>query len=168
MYRKLFLIFFIFFQFLNIINYEVIACNRYPYKSGLKISKKREKLIIKSTSEVNIFLHDTDEIHDAYLEAENVAITNIAKYLQTKVNLNQKNNQIKKSSNNDSKEDQKETSLTNNFHLESQEYLGGINIINKCYKKNDYVRVTVILDQTKLNAVKNLKSDLIKSILNTD
>ena len=168
MFRKLFLAFIIIFQFSNIINSEVIACNRYPYKSGLKISKKRKKLIIKSTSQVNVFLHDVDEIQDAYLEAENVAITNIAKYLQTKVNLNQNNNQIKKSSKNDSKEDQKETSLTNNYDLESQEYLSGINIINKCYEKNDYVRVTVILDQTKLNEVKNLKSDLIKSILNTD
>ena len=160
MFRKLFLAFIIFFQFSNIINSAVIARSRYPYKPGLKISKNKKNLIIKSTSEVQVFLHDTDEIQDAYLEAENVAITNIAKYLQTKVNLNQNNNQIKKSSNNDSKEDQKDTSLTNNYDLESQEYLSGINIINKCYKKNDYVRVTVILDERKLDEVKKLRSIL--------
>ena len=163
MFRKLFLAFIIFFQFSNIINSAVIACSRYQYKPGLKISKNKKNLIIKSTSQVQVFLHDTDEIQDAYLEAENIAITNIAKYLQTKVTLNQNNNQIKKSFNNDSKEDQKETSLTNNYDLESQEYLSGINIINKCYKKNDYVRVTVILDESKLDEVSKLRS-----ILNSD
>ena len=157
-----------FFQFLIFINGEVKACNDYPYESGLKVSKNKENLIINSTAEVNIFIDDSDEIQDAYLEAENIAITNIAKYLQTKVNLNQKKNQIKESINNDSREDQKKFSSIDTYDIESQGYLSGIKIIDKCYKKKDYVRVTVILDQTESNEVKSLKSDLIKSILNSE
>ena len=153
-----------FFQFLIFINGEVKACNDYPYESGLKVSKNKENLIINSTAEVNIFIDDADEIQDAYLEAENVAITNIAKYLQTKVNLNQ----IKKSINNNSREDQKQFSSIETYDIESQGYLSGIKIIDKCYKKKDYVRVTVILDQTETNEVKSLKSDLIESILNSE
>ena len=156
------------FQFSNIINSKLIACNKYPYESGLKVSKNKENLIINSTAEVNIFIDDSDEIQDAYLEAENLAITNIAKYLKTKVNLNQKKNQIEKSINDDSKEDQKEFSSIDTYDIESQAYLSGIKIIDKCYKKKDYVRVTVILDQTESNEVKSLKSDLIKSILNSE
>ena len=154
----------IFFQFLIFINAEVKACNDYPYESGLKVSKNKENLIINSTAEVNIFIDDSDEIQDAYLEAENIAITNIAKYLQTKVNLNQ----TKKSINNDSKEDQKKFASLDTYDIESQGYLSGIKIIDKCYKKKDYVRVTVILDQTESNEVKSLKSDLLKSILNSE
>ena len=154
----------IFFQFLIFINAEVKACNDYPYESGLKVSKNKENLIINSTAEVNIFIDDSDEIQDAYLEAENIAITNIAKYLQTKVNLNQKKNPI----NNDSKEDQKKFASLDIYDIQSQGYLSGIKIIDKCYKKKDYVRVTVILDQTESNEVKSLKSDLLKSILNSE
>ena len=157
-----------FFQFLIFINADVRACNDYPYESGLKVSKNNKNLIIYSTAEVNIFIDDSDEIQDAYLEAENIAITNIAKYLQTKVNLNQKKNQIKESINNDSREDQKKFSSIDTYDIESQGYLSGIKIIDKCYKKKDYVRVTVILDQTESNEVKSLKSDLIKSILNSE
>ena len=51
-------------------------------------------------------------------------------------------------------------SLINFYKLESQINLSGINILNKCYKKNDYVRVTVIFDQLKLREVKNLKKIL--------
>ena len=157
-----------FFQFLIFINGEVKACNDYPFEAGLKVSKNEENLMINSTAEVNIFIDDADEIQDAYLEAENIAITNIAKYLQTKVNLNQKKNQIKESINNDSREDQKKFSSIDTYDIESQGYLSGIKIIDKCYKKKDYVRVTVILDQTEANEVKSLKSDLIKSILNSE
>ena len=143
MFRKLFLVFFIFFQFSNIINSKLIACNRYPYESGLKVSRKKQKLIIKSTAEIKVFFDDVDEIQDSYLEAENVAITKIAKYLLTKVNLNQKN-----------------TSSLDIYDLESQGYLSGIKIFDKCYKKNDYVRVTVILDEGKLDEVNKLRSTL--------
>ena len=160
MFRKLFLVFFIFFQFSNIINSKLIACNRYPYESGLKVSRKNQQLIIKSTAEIKVFYDDVDEIQDSYLEAENVAITNIAKYLLTKVNLNQKNIQLKESINKDSKEDQKNTSSIDIYDLESQGYLSGIKIFNKCYKKNDYVRVTVILDEGKLDEVNKLRSTL--------
>ncbi len=113
MFRKLYLLFFIIFQFLNFFNSELIACSRYPYESGLKVSKKKHKLIIKSTAEIKVFFDDVDEIQDSYLEAENVAITNIAKYLQTKVTLNQKNIQVEKPTDKGYKEEQKNTSLTN-------------------------------------------------------
>ena len=160
MFRKLYLAIFIFFQFLNIFNSQLIACNRYPYESGLKVSRKKQQLIIKSTAEIKVFYDDVDEIQDSYLEAENVAITNIAKYLLTKVNLNQKNIQVKESINKDSKEDQKNTSSIDIYDLESQVYLSGIKIFNKCYKKNDYVRVTVIFDEGKLDEVNKLRSTL--------
>ena len=160
MFRKLYLAIFIIFQFSNIINSKLIACNQYPYESGLKVSRKKQKLIIKSTAEIKVFFDDVDEIQDSYLEAENVAITKIAKYLLTKVN--QKNSQLKQPINLDSKEDKKNTSL-DIYDLESQGYLSGIKIFDKCYKKNDFVRVTVILDERKLDEVNKLKS-----ILNSD
>lgn len=160
MIRKIYLACFIIFQFSNIINSELIACNRYPYESGLKVSRKKQKLLIKSTSEIKVFFDDVDEIQDSYLEAENVAITNIAKYLQTKVSLNQKNSQVKKSTDKESKEDQNNTSLIDIYDLEIKGYLSGIKIFKKCYKKNDYVRVTVILDARKLDEVKKLRSIL--------
>jgi len=160
-FRKLYLAFFIIFQFSNIINSQLIACNR--YEPGLKVSRKKQQLIIKSTSEIKVFYDDVDEIQDSYLEAENVAITKIAKYLLTKVNLNQKNSQLKEPINKDSKEDQKNTSSIDIYDLESQGYLSGIKIFNKCYKKNDYVRVTVILDERKLHEVNKLRS-----LLNSD
>ena len=163
MFRKLYLAFFIIFQFSNIINSKLIACNQYPYESGLKVSRKKQKLIIKSTAEIKVFFDDVDEIQDSYFEAENVAITKIAKYLLTKVNLNQKNSQLKQPINKDSKEDQKNTSSLDIYDLESQGYLSGIKIFDKCYKKNDYVRVTVILDERKLDEVNKLRS-----ILNSD
>ena len=161
MFRKLYLAFFIIFQFSNIINSQLIACNR--YEPGLNVSRKKQQLIIKSTAEIKVFYDDVDEIQDSYLEAENVAITKIAKYLLTKVNLNQKNNQLKEPINKDSKEDQKNTSSIDIYDLESQGYLSGIKIFNKCYKKNDYVRVTVILDESKLDEVNKLRS-----LLNSD
>ena len=51
--------------------------------------------------------------------------------------------------------------------IESQEYLSGIKIIDKCYKRR-LCKLTVILNQTEANEVKSLKSDLIKSILNSE
>ena len=161
MFRKLYLALFIIFQFSNIINYQLIACNR--YEPGLKVSIKKKQLIIKSTAEIKVFYDDVDEIQDSYLEAENVAITKIAKYLLTKVNLNQKNSQLKETINKDSKEDQKYNSSIDIYDLESQGYLSGIKIFKKCYKKNDYVRVTVILDERKLDEVNKLRS-----LLNSD
>tara|TARA_B100000900_G_scaffold379927_1_gene365203 strand:+ start:83 stop:574 length:492 start_codon:yes stop_codon:yes gene_type:complete len=160
MFKKLFFTFFIITQFLNIINSELIACNRYPYESGLKVSKNKKKLIIKSTAEIKVFFNDTDEIQDSYLEAENVAITNIAKYLQTKVNLSQKKSQIKQLINKNNKKDKQNNTTRDIYDLKSEGYLSGIKILNKCYKKNDYVRVTVILDQRKLDEVNKLRSIL--------
>ena len=157
MFKKLFFTLFIVFEFLIGINSEIKACNNYPYESGLNISKNKNNLVIKSTSQVKVFINDADEINDSYLEAENIAITNIAKYVKTKVNLKQKKNQIQKSSKNNFMEEKEINSSTDIYNLESQLTLSGIKIINKCYKENDYVRVTVILDELKLNAIKNLK-----------
>lgn len=160
MLKKLFFKLFIIFNFLIFTNSGVYACNKYPYETGLKIDKYKRNLVIKSTAEVKVFVDDSDEINDSFLEAENIAITNIAKYIHTNVDLKQNKNHLKKSLKNDPKEMQEINSLINFYNLESQINLSGINILNKCYKKNDYVRVTVIFDQLKLREVKNLKKIL--------
>ena len=54
MYRKLFLALFFALQFSNIINSKLLACDSYPYESGIKISKNKKKIIIKSTAEIKV------------------------------------------------------------------------------------------------------------------
>ena len=46
--------------------------------------------MIYSTSQVKVFFDDLEEIQDAYMEAENNAIVQISRFLQTDVKYNKK------------------------------------------------------------------------------
>ena len=119
--------------------------------------------MIYSTSQVKVFFDDLEEIQDAYMEAENNAIVQISRFLQTDVKYNKKyfllndKNSIEKGDN--TKESKKETAKSN---FDSEFSLSGIKIVKQCYEKNKFVKVTVLLDEKsikKANEMRNIFLD---------
>ncbi len=136
------------------------SCRWYPYKTGLKIkNKNKNNLKIYSTSKVKVFFDDFEEIEDSYKEAEDNAIVKIARYLETDIKYNKKyfllndENAIKEGNN--IKESKKETVKSN---FDSKISLSGIKMINKCYEKNNFVKVTVLLDEKNFRKANKFKS----------
>ena len=133
-------------------------CRWYPFKVGLKI-KNKKNLMIYSTSQVKVFFDDFEEIQDAYMEAENNAIIQIARFLQTDVKYNKKyfllndENSIEDAEN--TKESKKETAKSN---FDSEFSLSGIKIVKQCYEKNKFVKVTVLLDEKSIKKANKMKT----------
>ncbi len=115
--------------------------------------------MIYSTSQVKVFFDDFEEIQDAYMEAENNAIIQIARFLQTDVKYNKKyfllndENSIEDAEN--TKESKKETAKSN---FDSEFSLSGIKIVKQCYEKNKFVKVTVLLDEKSIKKVNKIKT----------
>ena len=115
--------------------------------------------MIYSTSQVKVFFDDFEEIQDAYMEAENNAIVQIARFLQTDVKYNKKyfllNDQNSIEEGENTKESKKETAKSN---FDSEFSLSGIKIIKQCYQKNKFVKVTVLLDEKSIEEANKIKS----------
>ena len=115
--------------------------------------------MIYSTSQVKVFFDDLEEIQDAYMEAENNAIVQIARFLQTDVKYNKKyfllndKNSIEEGEN--PKESKKETAKSN---FDSEFSLSGIKIIKQCYEKNKFVKVTVLLDEKSIKKANEMRT----------
>lgn len=115
--------------------------------------------MIYSTSQVKVFFDDFEEIQDAYMEAENNAIIQIARFLQTDVKYNKKyfllndENSIEDAEN--TKESKKETAKSN---FDSEFSLSGIKIVKQCYEKNKFVKVTVLLDEKSIKKANKIKT----------
>ena len=115
--------------------------------------------MIYSTSQVKVFFDDLEEIQDAYMEAENNAIVQISRFLQTDVKYNKKyfllndKNSIEEGDN--TKESKKETAKSN---FDSEFSLSGIKIIKQCYEKNKFVKVTVLLDEKSIKKANEIKT----------
>ncbi len=120
-------------------------------------------MFINSTTEVKVYVDDYDEIIDSYNEAENVAIMNIAKFLKTDVKLNKEKQTFFSKDKISQEEVQKETlgKEKDIYDFESNISLKGIKLINKCYEKDKFVRVTLSLDEENIIEVNKFKS-LIK------
>ena len=138
------------------------SCKSYPYKIGLKIrNKKKHNLKIYSTTKVEVYFDDYEEIEDAYMEAENNAIVKIARFLETDIKYNKKYFLLndKKSINEEkNKKDTNKEIAKSNF--DSQISLSGIKTIKQCYEKNNFVKVTVLLDEKNIKKANKLKSIL--------
>mgnify|MGYP004247149763 CR=1 FL=1 len=117
--------------------------------------------MIYSTSQAKVFFDDFEEIQDAYMEAENNAIVQIARFLQTDVKYNKKyfllndKNSIEEGDN--TKESKKETAKSN---FDSEFSLSGIKIIKQCYEKNKFVKVTVLLDEKSIKKSNKMRTFL--------
>ena len=115
--------------------------------------------MIYSTSQVKVFFDDFEEIQDAYMEAENNAIVQIARFLQTDVKYNKKyfllNDQNSIEEGENTKESKKETAKSN---FDSEFSLSGIKIIKQCYEKNKFVKVTVLLDEKSIKKANEIKT----------
>ena len=115
--------------------------------------------MIYSTSQVKVFFDDFEEIQDAYMEAENNAIVQIARFLQTDVKYNKKyfllNDQNSIEEGENIKESKKETAKSN---FDSEFSLSGIKIIKQCYEKNKFVKVTVLLDEKSIKKANEIKT----------
>ena len=115
--------------------------------------------MIYSTSQVKVFFDDLEEIQDAYMEAENNAIVQISRFLQTDVKYNKKyfllndKNSIEEGEN--TKESKKETAKSN---FDSEFSLSGIKIVKQCYEKNKFVKVTVLLDEKSINKANKMRT----------
>ena len=115
--------------------------------------------MIYSTSQVKVFFDDLEEIQDAYMEAENNAIVQIARFLQTDVKYNKKyfllndKNSIEEGDN--TKESKKETAKSN---FDSEFSLSGIKIVKQCYEKNKFVKVTVLLDEKSIKKANEMRT----------
>ena len=115
--------------------------------------------MIYSTSQVKVFFDDLEEIQDAYMEAENNAIVQIARFLQTDVKYNKKyfllndKNSIEEGEN--TKESNKETAKSN---FDSEFSLSGIKIVKQCYEKNKFVKVTVLLDEKSIKKANEMRT----------
>tara|TARA_A100001035_G_scaffold93927_1_gene73696 strand:- start:949 stop:1422 length:474 start_codon:yes stop_codon:yes gene_type:complete len=136
------------------------SCKFYPYKTGLKVRNKRQpNLKIYSTSKVKVYFDDFEEIEDAYMEAENNAIVKIARFLETGVEYNKKyfllNDEKSKISGQIKKEANKAIAKSS---FDSKITLSGIKTIKKCYEKNNFVKVTVLLDEKNVKKAKKIKS----------
>ena len=115
--------------------------------------------MIYSTSQVKVFFDDFEEIEDAYMEAENNAIVQIVRFLQTDVKYNKKyfllNDKNSIEEGNSIKDSNKETAKSN---FDSEFSLSGIKIIKQCYEKNKFVKVTVLLDEKSIKEANKIKS----------
>ena len=115
--------------------------------------------MIYSTSQVKVFFDDLEEIQDAYMEAENNAIVQIARFLQTDVKYNKKyfllNDQNSIEEGENIKESKKETAKSN---FDSEFSLSGIKIVKQCYEKNKFVKVTVLLDEKSIKKANKMKN----------
>ena len=115
--------------------------------------------MIYSTSKVKVFFDDLEEIQDAYMEAENNAIVQISRFLQTDVKYNKKyfllndKNSIEEGEN--TKESKKETAKSN---FDSEFSLSGIKIVKQCYEKNKFVKVTVLLDEKSIKKANEMRT----------
>tara|TARA_Y100001968_G_scaffold329564_1_gene379195 strand:+ start:1464 stop:1859 length:396 start_codon:yes stop_codon:yes gene_type:complete len=130
---------------------------------GLNVVNNKKNMFINSTTEVKVYVDDYDEIIDSYNEAENVAIMNIAKFLKTDVKLNKEKQTFFSKDKISQEEVQKETlgKEKDIYDFESNISLKGIKLINKCYEKDKFVRVTLSLDEENIIEVNKFKS-LIK------
>ena len=133
-------------------------CRWYPFKLGLKI-KNKNNLKIFSTSKVKVYFDDYEVIKNAYKEAENNAIIEIARFLQTDMKYNKKyfliNDKSSIEEGNNKKDSKKETAKSS---FDSQFNLSGIKIIKQCYEKNNFVKVTVLLDEKSIEEANKIKS----------
>ena len=115
--------------------------------------------MIYSTSQVKVFFDDLEEIQDAYMEAENNAIVQIARFLQTDVKYNKKyfllNDQNSIEERENIKESKKDTAKSN---FDSEFSLSGIKIIKQCYEKNKFVKVTVLLDEKSIKKANQMRT----------
>ena len=115
--------------------------------------------MIYSTSQVKVFFDDFEEIQDAYMEAENNAIVQIARFLQTDVKYNKKyfllNDKNSKEEGENIKESKKETAKSN---FDSEFSLSGIKIVKQCYEKNKFVKVTVLLDEKSIKKANEMRT----------
>ena len=163
-YKFIFIFIFLFISFLTD-NVSAKSCKSYPYKVGLKIKNKNKKnLKIYSTSKVKVYFDDFEDIEDAFMEAEDDAIVKIARFLQTDIKFNKKYFLLNdKNSINEGKntEDGKKEIAKSNF--DSEITLSGIKTIKQCYEKNNFVKVTVLLDERNIK-----KANKIKSIFQED
>ena len=134
-------------------------CRWYPFKLGLKIKNKKNNLKIYSTSKVKVYFDDYEVIKNAYKEAENNAIIEIARFLQTDMKYNKKyfliNDKSSIEEGNNKKDSKKETAKSS---FDSQFNLSGIKIIKQCYEKNNFVKVTVLLDEKSIEEANKIKS----------
>ena len=158
-YKLIFIFIFIFVNCLPVTANQK-SCRWYPYKTGLKIkNKNKNNLKIYSTSKVEVFFDDYEEIEDAYMEAEDNAIVKIARFLQTDINYNKKyfllNDEKSIEEGKNTKESKKETAKSN---FDSKITLSGIKKIKQCYEKNNFVKVTVLLDEKNFRKANKLKS----------
>tara|TARA_B100000886_G_scaffold165678_1_gene113119 strand:+ start:969 stop:1460 length:492 start_codon:yes stop_codon:yes gene_type:complete len=146
------------FIFIFIIHLPITAkeqnCRWYPFKVGLKI-KNKKNLMIYSTSQVKVFFDDFEEIQDAYMEAENNAIVQIVRFLQTDVKYNKKYFLLNDKNSFEEGESKKETAKSN---FDSEFSLSGIKIIKQCYEKNKFVKVTVLLDEKSIKKANKMKT----------
>jgi len=157
-YKLIFIFIFIFINCLPV-NGNEKSCRWYPFKIGLKIkNKNKNNLKIFSTSKVKVYFDDYEVIKTAYLEAENNAIVKIARFLQTDIKYNKKYFLNEKNSieeENNTKYSNKEIAKSN---FDSEITLSGIKTIKRCYEKNNFVKVTVLLDEKNIEKANKMKS----------
>ena len=141
------------------------SCRWYPYKIGLKIkNKNKNTLKIYSTSKVKVYLDDYQVINTAYMEAENNAIIKIARFLQTDIKYNKKyflNEKNTMEEGNNTKHSNKEIAKS---IFDSEITLSGIKTIKRCYEKNNFVKVTVLLDEKNIEKANKMKSIFYKEM----
>ena len=111
--------------------------------------------MIYSTSQVKVFFDDLEEIQDAYMEAENNAIIQIARFLQNDVKYNKKYFLLNDKNFIEEGESKKETAKSN---FDSEFSLSGIKIVKQCYEKNKFVKVTVLLDEKSIKKANKMKN----------
>ena len=153
--KDLFLIILILYQSF-ILKVKSGSCEKYPNEVGVNLIEKKKNIIIYSTAKVKIYIDDDGEIKDALDDAERIATVNIAKFLRTKVKLDDDKSIFISQDSSFEKEEKI-------YNLETNLILKGIKLINKCYEKGNYVMVTVEMDPNNINQINKLKTNLDSS-----
>ena len=146
-------------------------CKRNNQRIGIIHSRRWNKVKIQSISEVELFSPDREFILDAYEEAEDLATTNISKFIKLihhDENKNILDFDIQINGKKDSTPNKKFVSLLKSQNYSTDLIIRGIKVIDRCYVPGEYVRVKVEVSTDSIKDAEALKKDLQESFVETE
>ena len=143
-------------------------CKRNNQRIGIIHSRRWNKVKIQSISEVELFSPDREFILDAYEEAEDLATTNISKFIKF-IYQDENNNildfDIEINGKKKSIPNKKFASVLVSKNYSTDLIIRGIKVIDRCYVPGEYVRVKVEVSTDSIKDAEALKKDLQESFL---
>ena len=154
--------------FIHPTNLMANECKRNNQRIGIIHSRRWNKVKIQSIAEVELFSTNRDFIVDAYEEAEDLATTNIAKFIKF-IHYDENNNildfDIAINGKKKSIPNKKFTSFLVSKNYSTDLIIRGIKVIDRCYVPGEYVRVKVEVSTDSIKDAEALKKDLQESFL---